>query len=137
MNWQMRRTECYNPLQIEVKVCNRPGHLGGNCASGYLRWIWRRRSCASAVGRYCCRISRLRCLRVLLHSPGELVTREDLQRALWPGDTCGDFDEGLNKAIQKLRQALDDSTGTPRFIETIPRKGYRFIAAVESGIEES
>jgi hypothetical protein len=60
------------------------------------------------------------------------VTREQLQRALWPDDTFGDFDEGLNKAIQKLRQALDDSTGKPQFIETLPRKGYRFIAAVES-----
>jgi len=76
-------------------------------------------------------------LALLLRSPGELVTREDLQRALWPGDTCGDFDEGLNKAIQKLRQALDDSTDTPRFIETIPRKGYRFIAPVESGTHEA
>ena len=76
-------------------------------------------------------------LALLLRSPGELVTREDLQRALWPSDTCGDFDEGLNKAVQKLRQALDDSTGTPRFIETIPRKGYRFIAPVESGTDEA
>jgi Tol biopolymer transport system component/DNA-binding winged helix-turn-helix (wHTH) protein len=71
-------------------------------------------------------------LALLLRSRGELVTREELQRALWPGDTFGEFDEGLNKAIQKLRQALDDSTDNPRFIETLPRKGYRFIAAVES-----
>src|SRR6266849_6511771 len=70
-------------------------------------------------------------LALLLRSPGELVTREELQRALWPDDTFGDFDEGLNKAIQKLRQALDDSTGKPQFIETLPRKGYRFIAATE------
>jgi DNA-binding winged helix-turn-helix (wHTH) protein/Tol biopolymer transport system component len=76
-------------------------------------------------------------LALLLRSPGELVTREDLQGVLWPSDSCGDFDEGLNKAIQKLRQALDDSTGTPRFIETIPRKGYRFIAPVERGTEEA
>lgn len=75
-------------------------------------------------------------LAYLLRRPGELVTREDLKGALWAKDTCGDFDEGLNKAIQKLRQALDDSTGTPRFIETIPRKGYRFIAPVESSTEE-
>jgi DNA-binding winged helix-turn-helix (wHTH) protein/Tol biopolymer transport system component len=71
-------------------------------------------------------------LALLLRCPGELVTREELQRALWPDDTFGDFDEGLNKAIQKLRQALDDSTDSPRFIETLPRKGYRFIAAVEA-----
>jgi hypothetical protein len=54
-----------------------------------------------------------------------------LQRALWPGDTFGEFDEGLNKAIQKLRQALDDSPDSPRFVETLPRKGYRFIAPVD------
>jgi Tol biopolymer transport system component/DNA-binding winged helix-turn-helix (wHTH) protein len=71
-------------------------------------------------------------LALLLRSPGGVVTREELQRALWPDDTFGDFDEGLNKAIQKLRQALEDSTDGPRFIETLPRKGYRFIAAVET-----
>jgi eukaryotic-like serine/threonine-protein kinase len=71
-------------------------------------------------------------LALLLQRPGELITREELQRALWPGDTFGEFDEGLNKAIQKLRQALDDSTDKPQFIETLPRKGYRFIATLES-----
>jgi DNA-binding winged helix-turn-helix (wHTH) protein/Tol biopolymer transport system component len=71
-------------------------------------------------------------LTLLLQSPGEVVTREELQRALWPSDSFGEFDEGLNKAIQKLRQALDDSTDNPRFIETVPRKGYRFVAEVES-----
>jgi DNA-binding winged helix-turn-helix (wHTH) protein len=72
-----------------------------------------------------------RVLTLLLARAGELVTREELQRALWPTDTFGDFDEGLNKAIQKLRQALDDSSDNPRFIETLPRKGYRFIAPVD------
>src|SRR6266852_4898664 len=75
-------------------------------------------------------------LALLLRSPGELVTREEVQRALWPDASFGDFDEGLNKAIQKLRQALDDSTESPRFVETIPRKGYRFIAAVENVTDE-
>src|SRR5882757_9563074 len=70
-------------------------------------------------------------MALLLQRPGELVTREELQRALWPADTFGEFDEGLNKAIQKLRQALDDSTDSQKFIETLPRKGYRFIAALE------
>jgi len=74
-------------------------------------------------------------LALMLQRPGELVTREELQRALWPGDTFGEFDEGLNKAIQKLRQALDDSTDKPQFIETLPRKGYRFIAAVERVVD--
>jgi DNA-binding winged helix-turn-helix (wHTH) protein len=73
----------------------------------------------------------LKVLALLLQHPGELVTREELQRVLWLGDTFGEFDEGLNKAIQKLRHALRDSADNPRFIETIPRKGYRFIAPVE------
>jgi len=75
-----------------------------------------------------------RVLRLLLLRPGELVSREDFQRALWPGDTFVEFDEGLNKAIQKLRQALDDSSDNPRFIETLPRKGYRFIAPVDHNV---
>jgi DNA-binding winged helix-turn-helix (wHTH) protein len=72
-----------------------------------------------------------RVLTLLLGRPGELISREEFQRALWPGDTFVEFDEGLNKAIQKLRQALDDSSDNPRFIETLPRKGYRFIAPVD------
>ena len=72
-----------------------------------------------------------RVLTLLLQRPGELVSREEFQKALWPGDTFVEFDEGLNKAIQKLRQALDDSSDNPRFIETLPRKGYRFIASVD------
>ena len=70
-------------------------------------------------------------LALVLQRPGELVTREEFQRALWPGNAFGEFDEGLNKAVQKLRQALEDSSDNPRFIETLPRKGYRFIAALE------
>jgi TolB-like protein/DNA-binding winged helix-turn-helix (wHTH) protein/Tfp pilus assembly protein PilF len=72
-----------------------------------------------------------RVLTLLLLHPGELVSREEFQRAMWPGDTFVEFDEGLNKAIQKLRRALDDSSDNPRFIETLPRKGYRFIAPVD------
>lgn len=72
-----------------------------------------------------------RVLTLLLQRPGELVSRQEFQSALWPGDTFVEFDEGLNKAIQKLRQALDDSSDNPRFIETLPRKGYRFIAPVD------
>ena len=72
-----------------------------------------------------------RVLTLLLQRPGVLVSREEFQKALWTGDTFVEFDEGLNKAVQKLRQALDDSSGNPRFIETLPRKGYRFIAPVD------
>jgi TolB-like protein/DNA-binding winged helix-turn-helix (wHTH) protein len=69
-------------------------------------------------------------LSLLLERPGEIVTREELRRRLWPSDVFVDFDHGLNKSIQKLRDALGDSAGSPRYIETIPRIGYRFIAPV-------
>lgn len=71
-----------------------------------------------------------RVLCVLLEQPGELVTREELRSRLWPADTFVDFDVGLNTAIKKLRDALGDSAENPRYIETIPRRGYRFIHAV-------
>jgi TolB-like protein/Tfp pilus assembly protein PilF len=70
-------------------------------------------------------------LAMLLEHPGEVVRREDLRRRLWPGDTFVDFDVGLNTAIKKLRDALGDTPDSPRFVETLPRKGYRFIAPVE------
>jgi len=72
-----------------------------------------------------------RVLEMLLEHPGEVVTREQLQGRLWPADTYVSFDEGLNTAIRKLRLAFGDSADNPRFIETIPRRGYRFIAPVE------
>ena len=69
-------------------------------------------------------------LVMLLERPGELVTRQEIHQNLWPADTFVDFDHGLNNAINRLREALGDSAGTPRFIETLPRKGYRFIGLV-------
>ena len=73
-----------------------------------------------------------RVLLRLLERPGALVTREELRASLWPSDTFVDFEHGLNTAIKRLRDALGDSADTPRFIETLPRRGYRFIAAIES-----
>jgi len=73
----------------------------------------------------------LQILTVLLEHPGEMVTREELRQRLWPVDTFVDFDHGLNNAINRLREALGDSVEKPTYIETIPRRGYRFIAAVE------
>ena len=67
-------------------------------------------------------------LAVLLEKPGEIVTREELRNRLWPSDTFVDFDHGLNNAVMRLREALGDASENPRFIETIPRRGYRFIA---------
>jgi TolB-like protein/DNA-binding winged helix-turn-helix (wHTH) protein/tetratricopeptide (TPR) repeat protein len=69
-------------------------------------------------------------LRVLLDSPGDVVTREELRQRLWTSDTFVDFDVGLNSAVRKLREALDDSAENPRFVETLPKRGYRFIASV-------
>ena len=70
-------------------------------------------------------------LCLLLARPGELVTREELRKMLWPADTFVDFEHGLNKTINKLREALSDDKERPRYIETLPRRGYRFIAPVE------
>jgi DNA-binding winged helix-turn-helix (wHTH) protein/tetratricopeptide (TPR) repeat protein len=77
-----------------------------------------------------------RVLAVLLQHPGEVVTREELRHRLWHSDTFVDFDNSLNTAINKIREALGDSAETPRFVETIPRRGYRFIAAVHSEAQE-
>ena len=70
-------------------------------------------------------------LAILLERPGEIVTREELRERLWPGDTFVDFDHGLNNAVMRLREVLGDSSDRPRFIETLPRRGYRFIAPTE------
>jgi DNA-binding winged helix-turn-helix (wHTH) protein len=67
-------------------------------------------------------------LQILLEKPGELVTREELRQRLWASDTFVDFDHSLNTAIKKLRQALSDEADTPRYIQTLPKRGYRFIA---------
>lgn len=74
-----------------------------------------------------------RVLAFLLEHPGDVVTREELRQKLWPADTFVDFDTGLNTAIKKLRDVLCDSADKPRYIETLPRRGYRFIAHVENG----
>ena len=72
-------------------------------------------------------------LAMLLEQPGEVVTREEVRKRLWPDGTFVDFDQGLDTALKKLRFALGDSARSPTFIETIPRRGYRFIAPVISG----
>jgi DNA-binding winged helix-turn-helix (wHTH) protein len=70
-------------------------------------------------------------LSELLERPGEIVTREELQNKLWPSDTFVDFDRGLNKAMNRLRDALGDSAEEPRYIETVPKRGYRFIGEIQ------
>jgi DNA-binding winged helix-turn-helix (wHTH) protein len=72
----------------------------------------------------------LQVLKLLLDRPGELVTREELRQQLWPSDTFVGFEHGLNAAVGRLRETLGDSAETPRFIETLPRRGYRFIGTI-------
>src|SRR3984885_6854713 len=73
----------------------------------------------------------LQVLIVLASEPGRLVTREHLRKVLWPATSFGDFEHGLNAAVNRLREILGDSAVNPKYIETIPRQGYRFIAAME------
>lgn len=73
-------------------------------------------------------------LALLLERAGEVVTREELQQKLWPSDTFVDFDHSLNTAINKVREALGDSASSPRYVETLARRGYRFIAPVQADV---
>src|SRR5271167_457805 len=72
----------------------------------------------------------MKLLEILLERPGEVVTREELRSRVWPSESFGDFDQALNIAVGKIRSALGDSAENPRFIETLPKRGYRFIADV-------
>jgi TolB-like protein/Flp pilus assembly protein TadD len=73
----------------------------------------------------------LQILQILIQRPGEIVSREELQKKIWPSDTFVDFDHGINNAIKRLREALGDTADTPRFVETLPRRGYRFVGKIE------
>ena len=73
----------------------------------------------------------LRLLEFLASRPGQLLTREEIQREIWGGNTFVDFEHGINKFIRQIRDALGDDADQPKFIETIPRRGYRFIAELE------
>ena len=75
-------------------------------------------------------------LAALLEHPREVITREELRMRLWPSDVVVDFDSGLNRAINRLREALGDDADNPRFIETLPQRGYRFLAEVGSAPAE-
>src|SRR6516164_9998572 len=76
----------------------------------------------------------LQVLQMLIRRPGEIVAREELRQQIWPSDTFVDFDHGINNAIKRLREALGDMADTPRYIETLPRRGYRFIGKIEQEI---
>jgi DNA-binding winged helix-turn-helix (wHTH) protein len=72
----------------------------------------------------------------LLEHPGQIVTREELKARIWAQDTFVDFDQSLNKAVNRLREALTDDASQPRYIETVPRRGYRFVAPVTGSISD-
>src|SRR4051794_14245267 len=74
----------------------------------------------------------LKVLLVLLENPGQIVSREELRQRIWQADTFVEFDKGMYSALRRLREALDDSAENPRYIETVPRRGYRFIAPIET-----
>jgi TolB-like protein/DNA-binding winged helix-turn-helix (wHTH) protein/tetratricopeptide (TPR) repeat protein len=74
-------------------------------------------------------------LCLLLSRPGQLVSRQELQKALWPNDTFGDFEHGLNAAVNRLREGLGDRAEAPQFVETLPRRGYRFISEIRNPID--
>jgi cholera toxin transcriptional activator len=76
----------------------------------------------------------LQILMVLAARPGEVIARDDLRQRLWPGDTFVDFDHSLNTAVNKIREALGDSASKPQYVETVARRGYRFIGSIDSGI---
>ena len=78
----------------------------------------------------------LQVLQILVEHPGKIIPREELQRRIWPSDTFVDFDHGINNAIKRLREALGDTAETPRFIETLPRRGYRFLQPLAERIAE-
>ena len=86
--------------------------------------------CVGRASRSGCRSSHFKVLIALLERHGEVVTRDELRKRLWPGDTFVEFDKSLGVALAKLRAALGDDAANPRFVETVPRRGYRFIAPV-------
>src|SRR5215472_13698237 len=77
----------------------------------------------------------LQVLQILLRHPGKVITREELRQKIWPSDTFVDFDHGINNAVKRLREALRDTADSPIYIETLPRRGYRFIGSVETAVE--
>jgi eukaryotic-like serine/threonine-protein kinase len=111
-----------------------PGR-NGTTRFGVFELDWRSGELRKAGARIHLQIQPLKVLTALLDEPGAVVTREELKRRIWPDESFGDFDHAVNVAVAKLRAALADSADTPRFIETLPRRGYRFIFPVTLPIE--
>ena len=94
-------------------------------------------NCASRASGSSCKSSLFKPWWLCSNARAKCVTREELQKRLWPGGTFVDFDRGLNKAINRVREALGDDADNPRFIETVPQRGYRFLAQVETPFRPS
>jgi cholera toxin transcriptional activator len=95
-----------------------------------LSWTCAPENCAKKDEKFRLQAQPFQFLALLVENPGEVVTREEVCRALWPEKTFVDFDHGLAVAVNKIREALNDSAENARFIETLPKRGYRFIAPV-------
>jgi DNA-binding winged helix-turn-helix (wHTH) protein len=107
------------PTEPQAAVVRRFGSFEINLQSGELRKSGMRLRLSGQP---------FQVLAILVERAGEVVTREELHSKLWLADTFVDFDHGLNNAVARIREVLDDSSDTPRYVETIPRRGYRFIA---------
>ena len=103
--------------------------------SAYLNSIAARESCSGAGKRIRLQEQPFQVLVLLLESAGKVVTRDEFRDRIWPADTFVDFDHSLNTAMNKIREALGDSASSPRFVETLARRGYRFIAPVAAAAE--
>ena len=88
-------------------------------------------NCTKTIGKSRLPEQPFRILTMLLEHAGEVVTREELQKKLWPNDTIVEFDHSINAAIKRLRDALEDTAENPKYVETVARRGYRLLVAVE------
>src|SRR5574339_185349 len=108
-----------------------PMNVGGRCRFGVFEFDETTLELTKSGRPVALRPQALKLLALLLADPGAIVPRDRLQRALWPDDTFVDFEQGVNHAIRELRSALGDTADSPRFVQTLPRRGYRFIPPVE------
>ena len=103
----------------------------GRCVLGRSSWIVVRASCGKGASRVRLQEQPFEILCLMLERPGHVVTRDELRQRLWPDGTFVDFEHSLNAAVKRLRAALGDDADNPRYVETLPRRGYRFIGAVD------
>lgn len=125
-----------------MAATHRPGGAGGNTGRDVIRFssyeVHLRAGELFRAGRKVkLQVQPFHVLAMLLERPGEVVAREELHKRLWPSDTFVDFDHSLNTAVKKLRQALSDDKDKPRFIETLPKRGYRFIGTFKQNEEQN